>query len=57
MTFYELKEFSKLEKNGLSVKQPFRAAPKRPNQTVLKIGFSEHFPKFLRETDMEDSFN
>ena len=57
ITFYQLKEFSKVQKNGLSEKQPFWATPKRLSQTIFKVGFSEHFPKFLRDADMVDSFN
>ena len=57
MTLYQLKEFSKVAENGLSEKQPFRATHKRPSQTVFKIDYSEHFPKFPREAAMVDSFN
>ena len=57
ITLYQLKEFSKVQENGLSEKRPSRSSQRRPSQTVLKIYCFEYFPKFPREATVVDSFN
>ena len=44
ITFYQLKEFSKVQKNGLNQKRPFRAM--WPGKQFLKIAVLNIFQNF-----------